>query len=91
MTEFLVNAGNFEWADPNGKNGTISFGQQGQLSTNFNGNLDNGSWEVDDSKTITIKFAKQGDKTLQMSNVGEKGQQWNVIRPKKSTDARLLI
>ena len=26
LSEFLINAGNFEWVDPNGKNGTVSFG-----------------------------------------------------------------
>ena len=40
MEEFLVNAGNFEWVDPNGKNGVISFSRLGALSTNFNGKYD---------------------------------------------------
>jgi len=44
LSEFLVNAGNFEWVDPNGKNGTISFGQGGNLTTNFGGSYDNGTW-----------------------------------------------
>lgn len=35
LTEFLMNAGNFEWMDPSGKNGSVSFGQGGLLSTNF--------------------------------------------------------
>jgi len=32
LEEFLMNAGNFEWTDPNAKNGTFTFGRSGKLT-----------------------------------------------------------
>lgn len=62
----MINAGNFEWIDPNAKNGTISFSESGRCSIHYqhNNSFEDGSWVVDDVKTITIRFARQGDRTL---------------------------
>lgn len=69
----------FEWINPADKNGPISFLKNGSLQTPFG----EGSWTVVDTETITLKFGRLGEMTLHM-NADSKGQEWNVIRPKKS-------
>lgn len=81
-----MQAYDFEWIDPNGKNGPVTFEQDGRLGTVFG----QGTWKVVDTKTLTVNFGKQGEMTLEM-HPAHQGQEWNVVRPKKAAQARLSI